>query len=136
MYKLINDTPSMKKSVPIINILYWYLDNELVQDEFSLWLDRSEEAKLAVRDTLGEVFSDPVSLLEVVWFEPRDSTDQEDRSNDLHRHIFRITSFVIYKHSCFAGSYDNQNMDCSIKYRKKNWDTQQDTRYWETASRA
>jgi hypothetical protein len=67
----------------------------LVQDEFSLWFDRSEEAKLAVRDTLGEVFSDPVSLLEVVWFEPRDSTDQEDRSNDLHRHIFRITSFVI-----------------------------------------
>jgi hypothetical protein len=46
-------------------------------------LDLSEDAKLAVRDTLGEVFSDPVSLLEVVWFEPRDSTDHEDRSNDL-----------------------------------------------------
>jgi hypothetical protein len=46
-------------------------------------LDLSEEAKLAVRDTLGEVFSEPVSLLEVVWFEPRDSTDQEERSSDL-----------------------------------------------------
>ena len=28
------------------------------------------DAKLAVRDTLGEVRTDPVSLLEVVWFEP------------------------------------------------------------------
>ena len=60
-----------------------YLESELVQDELSLGLDLSDEAKLAVRDTLGEAFSDPVSLLEVVWFEPRDSTDHEERSSDL-----------------------------------------------------
>ena len=56
-------------------------------EEVSLGLDRSLEAKLAVLETLGEFFSDPppASLLEVVWFEPRDSTDHEDRSSDLKK---------------------------------------------------
>jgi len=54
------------------------------EDELSLWADdRSLEAKLAVLDTQGEFFSLPPLLEEVVWFEPRDSTDQEDRSSDL-----------------------------------------------------
>jgi hypothetical protein len=54
------------------------------EDELSLWADdRSLDAKLAVLDTQGEFFSLPPLLEEVVWFEPRDSTDQEDRSSDL-----------------------------------------------------
>ncbi len=73
-----------------------YLESELMpEDELSLWADdRSLEAKLAVLDTQGEFFSLP-PLLEVVWFEPRDSTDQEDRSNDLSKSQKIVIFFFI-----------------------------------------
>ena len=62
----------------------------LVVNEDSLVLE--SEAQLAVLETVGDVFCDPsFSELEVVWEEAFDSTDQEDKSNDLGRLDFIVT---------------------------------------------
>ncbi len=76
-----------------------YLESELMpEEELSLWADdRSLDAKLAVLETQGEFFSLPPLLEEVVWFEPRDSTDQEDRSSDLST---KKTQVLISYHKC------------------------------------
>ena len=47
--------------------------------------------KEALRLTLGEAYSELVSDEEVVWHEPLDSTDQEERSSDLGRCDFMVT---------------------------------------------
>jgi len=50
------------------------------------------DAQLAVLETLGDVFCDPLSELEVVWLEQAfDSTDQDDKSRDLGRLDFIAT---------------------------------------------
>ena len=61
----------------------------LVVHEDSLVLE--SEAQLAVLETLGDVFCDPFSELEVVWVDAFDSTDQEDKSKDLGRFDFIAT---------------------------------------------
>jgi len=60
-----------------------------VVQEDSLVLE--SEAQLAVLDTLGDVFCDPFSELDVVWLDPFDSTDQDDKSRDLGRFDFIAT---------------------------------------------
>ena len=47
--------------------------------------------KEALRLTLGEAYSELVSDEEVVWHEPLDSTDQEERSSDRGRCDFMVT---------------------------------------------
>ena len=50
------------------------------------------ETKEAFLETVGEwQYSEEVSLEEVVWHEPRDSTDQEDRSRERGRWDFMVT---------------------------------------------
>ena len=49
------------------------------------------EMKEAFRLTLGDAYSELVSEDEVVWHEPRDSTDQEERSSDRGRWDFMVT---------------------------------------------
>jgi hypothetical protein len=74
------------------------------EDELSLWADdRSLDAKLAVLETQGEFFSLPPLLEEVVWFEPRDSTDQEDRSSDLSEEKKSVLAYL--KHTSYFSSF-------------------------------
>jgi len=47
--------------------------------------------KEALRLTLGEAYSELVSEEEVVWHEPLDSTDHEERSSDRGRWDFMVT---------------------------------------------
>ena len=55
------------------------------------YVDRLETNE-AFLDKLGEVRkSEHVSLLEVVWLEVRDSTDQDERSSDLGLCDFMVT---------------------------------------------
>ena len=61
----------------------------LVVHEDSLVFE--SEAQLAVLETLGDVFCDPFSELEFVWVDALDSTDQDDKSNDLGRLDFIAT---------------------------------------------
>jgi len=49
------------------------------------------DAQLAVLETLGDGFCDPLSEPEVVWVEALDSIDQDDRSRDLGRLDFIAT---------------------------------------------
>jgi hypothetical protein len=92
------------------------------EDELSLWADdRSLDAKLAVLETQGEFFSLPPLLEEVVWFEPRDSTDQEDRSSDLSK---KRTHVLISYHKCRRYLHlklvisfpDSESIDCNRQF--------------------
>jgi hypothetical protein len=49
------------------------------------------ETKEAFREMLGEAYSEEVSEEEVVRHEPRDSTDQEERSRERGRCDFMVT---------------------------------------------
>ena len=60
----------------------------VVQDDS---LAFESDAQLAVLETLGDVFCDPLSDPEVVWVEALDSTDQDDKSRDLGRLDFIAT---------------------------------------------
>jgi len=60
----------------------------VVQDDSLVF---ESDAQLAVLETLGDVFCDPLSEPEVVWLEAFDSTDQDDRSRDLGRLDFIAT---------------------------------------------
>ena len=74
----------------LVNVCDIVLESVLlvVQDDSLVF---ESDAQLAVLETLGDVFCDPFSELEVVWVEALDPMDQDDKSRDLGRLDFIAT---------------------------------------------